>query len=90
VDHSTYKQRAEGDMRDWETKLNAFYDRAKAMGERDGTLTDDKLKEAWAKTKEANRGLEAAGSDTWDGARHAYETASGNLASAWESAQRRL
>jgi hypothetical protein len=90
VDRATYKQRAEGEMRDWELKLNAFYGKAKATGERDGTIADEKLKEAWAKTKEADRGLEAAGRDTWDGARNAYEAASGNLASAWQSAQQRL
>jgi hypothetical protein len=82
--------RAKSEMQDWEVKLDAFYKRAKTTGERDGTATDDRLKEAWAKTKEADRGLEAAGSDTWEGARHAYEVASGNLASAWQSAQRRL
>jgi hypothetical protein len=42
VDHATYTQRAEGEMHEWELKMNAFYERAKANGERDGTAADAK------------------------------------------------
>jgi hypothetical protein len=86
VDHQSYTRRAESDVEEWKTKLDSFMQRARASG----NATDAKLQEAWAKVKAATRGLETAGNDTWEGARHAYEATSNDLASAWNSAQQSL
>jgi hypothetical protein len=90
VDHQSYTRRAESDVEEWKTKLDSFMQRARATGNATATATDAKLQEAWAKVKAATRGLETAGNDTWEGARHAYEATSNDLASAWNSAQQSL
>jgi hypothetical protein len=90
VDQQTYTRRAEGEMQEWETKLHAFHEKAKAAGESAGSASESKLQDAWVKVKAASHGLQTAGGDTWEGAKHAYEEATNELASAWQTAQRHL
>jgi hypothetical protein len=90
VDHESYTRRAESEVQEWKTKLDGFMEKAKAKGNATATASDAKLQEAWVKVRDATRGLEKAGSDTWEGARHAYEASSNELVSAWNTAQRSL
>jgi hypothetical protein len=77
-------------MQAWRAKLDGYMNKAGAAGTATGTTSKKTLQEAWEKVKAATGRLETAGSDTWEGAKHAYEASSKELVSAWNSAQRNL
>jgi hypothetical protein len=90
ADHQTYTRRAESETEQWGAKLQAFHAQADAKGEKAAAATEAGLQEAWGKVKVATHGLQTAGDETWEGAKHAYEAADDDLASAWRSAGQHL
>jgi hypothetical protein len=84
TNRGTYTQRAQGDMREWQQKLRAFSEKAKAKGEKAGNMADNDLNAAWTKTQEEARKLQTASAEGWASARISYERASHELADVWD------
>ena len=84
ADRDTYTQKAQGDMQEWQQKLHAFSEKAKAKGEKAGNAAENELNTAWSKTEAEAHKLQTAGADDWESAKASYERATRELADAWD------
>jgi hypothetical protein len=83
TDRDTYTQKARSDIRDWQQRLTAFGENAKAKGQQADNATENALTTAWARTQVSARRLQTATSEGWQSAKASYEKASDELADAW-------
>ena len=84
ADRDTYTQKAQGDMQEWQQKLRAFSETAKAKGEKAGNAAENELNTAWTKAQAEAHKLQTAGAEDWESAKASYEKASRELADAWD------
>lgn len=71
-------------MQDWQQKLHAFSETAKAKGEKAGDAAAHELNTAWTKAQAQAHKLQTAGAEDWESAKASYEKASRELADAWD------
>lgn len=84
ADRDTYTQKTQGEMQEWQQKLRAFSETAKARGETAGNAAENELNTAWSKAQAEARKLQIAGAADWESAKASYEKASRELADAWD------
>jgi hypothetical protein len=82
-DRDSFTQKAETQMQDWQRKLDAAAQGAKAKGEEGGAAASKALDHAWTRTKEASHQLQTTTGDGWEKAKAEYEKASQALATQW-------
>jgi hypothetical protein len=82
-DRDSFTAKAEAEMHDWQRKLDAAAQSAKAKGEEGKTAASQDLDAAWAKTKAASQRLKTASAAGWDSAKAEFAKASQNLAAEW-------
>ena len=78
-----YLHRAGDEMREWQQKLHDFGEKAEASGHAAKTKAKADLQLAWNETQEKWNGLQGAGADGWDRAKHAFENATAELKAKW-------
>ncbi len=80
----TFRGRVRDELADWQGKMNAFERRTKANGKLYGEAASSHLRAAWANTEAQGRKVQAATARDWDRAKASYQTASHELALAWD------
>jgi len=88
-DRDSYAQKARAEVKEWQRKLHDFGEEAKAKGQEASATAAKELDKAWTKAEAAARDLQAASADGWDGAKATYESASHDLADAWDKVRPR-
>jgi hypothetical protein len=83
AEKTSYKQKAQDEMRIWQQKLNDFDARVQAKATEAQTSASKDLNDAWTQTKMASARLETAGEADWGSAKASFKTASDKLAVAW-------
>ena len=84
TERKSYTQQAQDEVRVWERKVHNFDANAQVKAEDAKTSASKDIDNAWAQTKTAFAGLEAAGEKDWDSAKASYKTASDKLAVTWK------
>jgi hypothetical protein len=84
ADRNTYTQQARDDAQAWQQKLQSFNEAAEARGRKDLTTAENDLNEAWIKSETERHELETASAAGWESAKASYQTASRELADAWD------
>jgi hypothetical protein len=84
TDRDTYTQKARGDLREWQQKLQGLGEKTETMGKKADSAAKNDLNEAWSRTEAASRRLETVGAEGWKDAKIDYEKASRDLAAAWQ------
>ena len=84
AERSSYKQKAQDEIRIWQQKLDDFDAKVKAKATEAQTSASKDLDDAWTQTKMASARLETAGEADWAGAKVSFQTASHKLAIAWQ------
>jgi hypothetical protein len=84
AERSSYKQKAQDEIRIWQQKLDDFDAKMKAKATEAQTSASKDLDDAWTQTKMASARLETAGEADWVSAKVSFQTASHKLAVAWQ------
>jgi hypothetical protein len=80
----TYTQRARGAMHEWQQKLHAFSEKAKAKGQEEGKAAENELNAAWTKADAEQHKLRSASPEVWVSAKISFEKASHDLKEVWD------
>jgi hypothetical protein len=83
AERSSYKQKAQDEMRIWQQKLHDFDAKVQAKATDAQTRASKELDEAWTQTKTASSRLETVGQADWDSAKISFKSASDKLVVAW-------
>jgi hypothetical protein len=83
VEKSSYKQKAQEEIRIWQQKLDDFDAKVKTKATEAQTGASKDLDDAWTQTKIASARLETAGEADWSSAKASFKTASDKLTVAW-------
>jgi hypothetical protein len=83
AEKSSYKQKAQDEVRVWQQKLNDFDTKVQAKATEAQASASKDLDDAWTQTKMASARLETAGEADWVSAKASFKTASDKLAVAW-------
>jgi hypothetical protein len=84
AEKDTYTQKVRDELRDWQQKLDAFGEKAKANGQRVDDAAEHDLREAWIKTQAEGAKLQTAAAEGWADAKASFEKADRELADAWD------
>jgi hypothetical protein len=80
----TYIQKARAEMREWQHKLINFNEKVEVKGRAASTAAEKDLQKAWTKAEAASHELQTVGAEGWKSTKTTFETASRNLAGAWD------
>jgi hypothetical protein len=83
AEKTSYKQKAQDEIRIWQQKLNDFDAKVQAKATEAQTSASKDLDDAWTQTKMASARLETAGEADWGSAKASFKTESAKLAVAW-------
>ncbi len=83
AERSSYRQKAQDEIRIWQQKLNDFDAKVEAKTTEAQTSVSKDLDDAWIETKVASARLETAGEADWGSAKASFKMASDKLAVAW-------
>ncbi|SDS82822.1 hypothetical protein [Bradyrhizobium canariense] len=83
AERSSYKHKAQDDIRIWQQKLDGFDAKVQVKATEAQTSASKDLDDAWTQTKMASARLETAGEADWGSAKASFKTASDKLAVAW-------
>lgn len=86
ADRDSYVQQAQGKVRQWRGKLDEFGLKAEKDGKEARKAASADLNKDWNRVKDASAGLKTASAAEWEGAKAAFEKASGELSAAWDKA----
>jgi hypothetical protein len=84
TERNSYTRQAQDEVRVWERKLHDFDAKAQVKATDAKASASKDIDDAWAQTKTAFAGLEAAGEKDWDSSKASYKTASDKLAATWK------
>ena len=83
-DRDTYLQNTRAEMQQWQQTLHDFSENATAGGRAAGRAARVNLNRAWVRAEAEARALPTVSADAWESAKISFETASRELASAWD------
>ena len=83
AEKTSYKQKAQDEIRIWQQKLDDFDAKVRAKATEAQTSASKDLDDAWTQTKMASARLETAGEADWGSAKASFKTESDKLAVAW-------
>ncbi len=83
AERSSFKQKAQDEIRVWQQRLDDFDAKVQAKATEAHTSASKDLNDAWTQTKMASTRLDAAGEDDWGSAKASFKTESGKLTVAW-------
>jgi hypothetical protein len=83
AEKSSYKQKAQDEIRIWQQRLDDFDAKVKVKATEAQTSAAKDLDDAWTQTKMASARLETAGEADWGSATASFKTESDKLAVAW-------